>query len=197
MREMIKMVVILILLSSFSGGLLAALKDGTKERIEVQQLQFVKGPAINAIMEGASNDPIQDRFKIVDGEVERNFFVGVFEGKPKALALENFGGGYGGDVGLMVGIDVENDQIIGVGVTTHAETPGLGAKAKDDPSFAAQFKGMPIKDPIKVTGDGGKVNAISGATITSRAVCSAATKAVEVYDRLKPQIQEKLKEFKK
>jgi Na+-translocating ferredoxin:NAD+ oxidoreductase subunit G len=84
-----------------------------------------------------------------------------------------------------------------VGVTTHGETPGMGAKAKTDPSFTAQFKGLPLKDPLKVTGDGGSINAISGATITSRAVCSATNDAVELYEKLKPQLSEKMKEYQK
>ena len=64
MREMIKMVVVLVILSSFSGGLLAAVRNSTKDKIELQQLTFVKGPAIKSILEGASNDPIVDRFNI-------------------------------------------------------------------------------------------------------------------------------------
>ena len=79
MREMIQMVVVLTVLSCVSGGLLAYIKDNTKEQIENQQLEFVKGPAIRAILEGSTNDPIVDRFKITDGEMDRSFFVEVFE----------------------------------------------------------------------------------------------------------------------
>lgn len=195
MRELIKMVIVLTVLSAFSGGLLAGLRISTAAQIENQQLKFVKGPAIKQILEGAANDPIVDRFKISDGDIEHSFFVGKFNGKAKTVAFESFGKGYGGDVGLMVGVDLENDKIIGVGVTTHSETPGLGANAKDDPAFVSQFKGFTITDPAKVTTDGGKINAMSGATITSRAVCSAATDAGKIYQKLKPQISEKLKEF--
>lgn len=195
MRELIKMVVVLTILSAFSGGLLAGLRISTAAQIENQQLKFVKGPAIKQILEGASNDPIVDRFKVTDGDMDRSFFVGKFDGKAKIVAFESFGKGYGGDVGLMVGVDVENDKIIGAGVTTHSETPGLGANAKDDPTFVSQFKGFAITESAKVTADGGQINAMSGATITSRAVCSAATDASEIYQKLKPQITEKLKEF--
>lgn len=195
MREMIKMVIVLTILSSVSGGLLAAIRNGTKERIESQQLEFVKGPAIREILKEASNNPIVDRFKLDDNGIERSFFVGVSDGKPDKIAFESFGKGYGGDVGLMVGIDVDDDRIVGVGVTTHAETPGMGARAKSDPSFVAQFKGLATDKAVKVTKDGGQINAISGATITSRAVCSAATDALDVYKRLKPQLIDKMKEF--
>jgi electron transport complex protein RnfG len=193
MREMIKMVVVLTILSLGSGGVLAYLRNNTQERIDNQVLEFVKGPAIRAIFEGATNDPIKDRFVIKDGDVERTFFVGVLDGEPRGIALETSGKGYGGDVGLMVGIDVKDNALLGVGVTTHAETPGMGAKAKTDPSFSAQFKELSLGEPFKVTADGGSINAISGATITSRAVSSAATDADGIYQKLKSQIEEKLK----
>ena len=197
MRELIKMVVVLTVLAALSGGLLAGLRDGTAAQIENQQLKFVKGPAIKAILEGASNDPIVDRFKIMDGDIERSFFVGTFDGRANTVAFENMGKGFGGEFGLMIGVNIDDDKIVGVGVTTHKETPGLGAKSKDDPSFAAQFKGFALLEPMKVTTDGGQVNAISGATITSRAVCAAATDAGKIYQKLKPQLDEKLKEFNK
>lgn len=198
MREMIKMLLVLTILSTVSGGLLAAVNNRTREKIQLQVLEFVKGPAIRRIFEGITNDPIADRFDIKEGETQKSFFVGIFDGEPDAVAVEAFGkGGYGGDVGLMVGIDVKEDKLIGVGVTTHSETPGMGARAETDPSFVAQFKGLALKDPIKVTQDGGTINAISGATLTSRAVCAAAGDAGKLYLQLKPQIVEKMKEFKK
>ncbi len=127
MREMIQMVVVLTILSCVSGGLLAYIKNGTKEQIEYQQLVFVKGPAIRAILEGSANDPITDRFKIEDGDTERSFFVGVFDGKADTVTFETSGKGFGGDIGVMVGVNIEDDNIVGVGVTTHSETPGIGA----------------------------------------------------------------------
>ena len=191
------MVVVLTVLSVFSGGMLSGLRSATAARIEVQQLKFVKGPAIKTILKGVSNDPIADRFAIQDGDMERKVFVGKFDDKANTVVLESFGKGYGGDVGLMVAVNIEDDTIVGAGVTTHSETPGLGATAKDDPGFVSQFKGLPISEMFKVTNDGGKVNAMSGATITSRAVCAAASEAGTIYQRLKPQLAEKLKEFSK
>jgi len=196
MREMIKMVVVLTILSFFSGGVLAYLRNSTQEQINNQVLEFVKGPAVRTIFEGAGNNPIADRFTLKDGDVERTFFVGSFDGEPRGIAFETSGKGYGGDVGLMVGINVKDDKLIGVGVTTHGETPGMGARAKSDPSFVSQFKDLAIGEPFKVTADGGSINALSGATITSRAVSAAATDAENIYQKLKPQIDEKLKAFK-
>jgi electron transport complex protein RnfG len=197
MREMVKMIVVLTVLSSFSGGLLAALRNGTKDRIEYQQLTFVKGPAIKSILEGSSNDPIIDRFKIKDEDgLEKSFFVGVINGQASTVAFESEGKGFGGNIGLMVGVNTKDDKIVGVGVTTHSETPGVGARAKTDPAFAAQFKGLSLIDTFKVKADGGQVDAVSGATVTSRGVSMALTDAGQIYQRLKPKIEEKLKEFK-
>ena len=197
MRDIIRMIVVLGVLSAASGVLLAGVKSGTAAKIEYQQLKFVKGPAIIKILEGCANDPLVDRFKIQDGEVERSFYVGVFDGKANAVAYETFGKGFGGDVGIMVGVNLETDELLGIGVTTHSETPGLGSRAKDDPSFGAQFKGMSINKPFKVKPDGGEVDAVSGATVTSRGVCAGVTDSSGFFTKLKPQIIEQAKAFAK
>ncbi|NVL90539.1 MAG: RnfABCDGE type electron transport complex subunit G [Desulfobacterales bacterium] len=197
MRDIIRMIVVLAVLAACSGGLLAAVKSGTAEKIEYQQLKFVKGPAIKEIMKGCSNDPIVDRFKIKDGEIERGFYVGVFDGKANAVAYETSGKGFGGPVGIMVGVNIHTDKLLGIGVTTHSETPGLGSRAKDDPSFGVQFKGMAMNKPFKVKTDGGEIDAVSGATITSKGVCAGITQSAEFYKKLKPQIIEQAKAFAK
>jgi electron transport complex protein RnfG len=197
MREIIQMIVVLALLGAASGGGLALVKSGTAEKIEYQQLKFVKGPAIKAIMEGSSNDPLVDRFKLDYDDSEKSFYVGVFDGKANGVAFETSGKGFGGELGVMMGVNVETGELLGVGVTTHSETPGLGARAKDDPSFAAQFPGMPIDQQFKVKTDGGEVDAVSGATITSRGVCGALNQGMTVYNELKPKIREELKAFDK
>ncbi len=178
--------------SSISGGLLAAVKSGTADRIEQQQLEFVKGPAIKEIFEGCDNNPISDRFKIQDGDTARSFFVGEFNGERNTVAFESAAKGFGGDIGVIVAVNVDTSEIVGVGVTTHSETPGVGSRAKDDPTFVAQFKGMTIEKPFKVKPDGGQIDAISGATVTSRGVCSAVSDASAIYERLKGEIKKKL-----
>jgi len=197
MREMIQMVVVLTILSTVSGGLLAFIRDGTSEQIAYQQLVFVKGPAIREILTGASNDPITDRFTLKDGDTERSFFVGVFDGKAETVTFESAGKGFGGDIGVMVGVNLNDDKLVGVGVTTHSETPGIGARAKTDPAFSAQFKGMEFADSFQVKTDGGQVDVLSGATITTRGVCGALTEAKQIYARLKPQLAEKATQFSK
>ena len=194
MREMLKLFVAVVVFSCLSGGVLAAIQNVTKDSIEYQQLKFVKGPTIKQIMEGCTNDPLIDRLKIVDQAKEMHFFLGKFEGKPNAVAFETFGKGFGGVMGVIVGVDLETDKIIGVGVTTHSETPGVGSRAKTDPKFAAQFKGLSITDPFKVKADGGQIDALTGATISSRGVCGALVEAGEIYKKLKPTLIEKMRQ---
>ncbi|HDZ89807.1 MAG: RnfABCDGE type electron transport complex subunit G [Deltaproteobacteria bacterium] len=194
MREMLKLFIAVVVFSCLSGGVLAAIQNFTKERIEYQQLKFVKGPAIKSIMEGCSNDPLSDRLKIADKDKEMQVFIGEFDGRRNTVAFETFGKGFGGAMGVIVGVNLENDEIVGVGVTTHSETPGVGSKAKTDPEFTAQFKGLSLLDPFKVKADGGEIDALSGATISSRGVCGAVVEAGEIYKRLKPQLLEKIKQ---
>jgi electron transport complex protein RnfG len=186
---MIKMIVVLTVLSSLSGGLLAALRDSTADKIENQQLQFVKGPAIKDILKGISNNPIKDRFKI-DGT---SFFTGKIGDKPKLVAFEEYGKGFGGDIGVMVAVDIDSDKIVGIGVTTHSETPGVGSRAKTESTLSDQFRGLDLAETFKVKQDGGQIAAISGASVSSRGVCAAVTRAGEIYKQLKPQITEQIK----
>lgn len=190
---MIRLFIVILLFSCVSGGLLSVVRIGTQDRIEYQQLKFVKGPTIKQIMEGCSNDPLSDRFKIVDGGEERSFFVGEFDGKRNIVAFESFGKGFGGDIGVIVAIDVQTDKIVGIGVTTHSETPGVGSRAKTETDLSSQFNGLSIKEPFKIKADGGQIDAISGATITSRGVCSAVATSADIYGRLKDEILKKMK----
>ncbi len=85
------------------------------------------------------------------------------------------GEGYGGDIVLMVGFKKDKKTVISYKVLQASETPGLGMKLKT-PEFADQFSG---KDgsALKVKKDGGDIEAITSATITSRAVCKAIADA--------------------
>jgi len=195
MREMIKLLAIVLIFSAVSGGLLAALHGGTLERIEYQELLYVRGPALKQVMEGSSNDPLTDRFKLTDGEEERAFFAGVFDGKANVVAFESFGKGYEDEIGVIVGVNLETDKIVGIGITTNKETPGVGKRIETDSGFKSQFEGLSIKDPFKIRGDGGQVDAVSGASFSSRGVCGALNASAELYMRLKADILEKMKAF--
>lgn len=94
--------------------------------------------------------------------------------------------GYGGPVPVVVGLDTAaRVTAISVGAGGMRETPGLGMKAQDD-WFRAQFAGR-AGDETRLERDGGTVDAISAATITSRAVARGVHEGIEKYARyLKP-----------
>ncbi|MBQ2825458.1 MAG: RnfABCDGE type electron transport complex subunit G [Clostridia bacterium] len=94
--------------------------------------------------------------------------------------------GYGGDVSVMVGISsVDGGMVTGVEILSHSETPGLGANATSE-DFRNQFKDNPSLHGFSVVKDGtggseGKIDAITGATITSNAVTNAVNEALNIY----------------
>ena len=189
MREMISMVVVLTVLAAFSGGILSALKDSTADKIESQVLKFQKAPAIAEIFEEPENDPLAERFTVEGDDVKLQVFPAKLSDGVTAVAFEATGAGFGGPIGLMVGVNVETDEIIAARVTTHVETPGIGDRAKTDLSFVDQFNGkVLVEADLNATGNGGEIDAMSGATVTSVGVCQAAVQAQALYKKLKPEI---------
>ncbi len=81
---------------------------------------------------------------------------------------------YSGTLTLMVGVNIDG-TVAGVAVTNSGESEGLGLRASE-PEFRGQFVGK--SGPVRVEADGGEIVAISQATLTSRAVCSAVNSAL-------------------
>lgn len=77
------------------------------------------------------------------------------------------GKGYGGKIGILVGMEMDR-ALRGIRIISHQETPGLGAKIINV-DFLNQFAGL-VPDQLVLARDGGAVDAITGATISSRAV---------------------------
>ena len=187
MRELINMIVVLSLISGASGLSLAYLKEVTAKPIEEQVLLNVQGPAIKAVFAGAENDPIAERKKFDTPEGPVTVFPAKKGGKLTAVALEAFGPGYGGQIGVIVGIDIAKGTLAGIGVTTLKETPGLGMRVTEA-KYQTQFKGLAL-DKVGLSGKGGSIDAVSGATISSTGTVTAANKAIEVYKSLKPKLE--------
>lgn len=93
-------------------------------------------------------------------------------------AVELTSSGFGGTIELMVGV-AKNGEIQGVSVISHSETAGLGAVAAATTSAGEAFRGQFVgrSGELNVNKDGGTINAITGATITSRAVTRAVNEA--------------------
>lgn len=190
MMEIIRMVVVLSAITGLSGFVLSGLKVWTTPIIEEQVLMNVQGPALKRLFQDITNDPIADRQKLPrpgsDGE-QVIVFPAIKDGKLLAVAMEASGKGYGGDVNVLVGFDVAKDNLVGISVTTHKETPGLGSRIQE-PSFTKQFRG---KDPAKAAlkKDGGDIDAISGATLSSVGTTVAVKQAADWYVGLKDTIK--------
>jgi len=86
------------------------------------------------------------------------------------------GQGYGGEISILVGINPEF-TIKKVTIITNTETPGLGTKISEN-YFTDQFEGL-LPDDISLSKEGGKIDAITGATISSRAVVDAIKDELE------------------
>jgi Na+-translocating ferredoxin:NAD+ oxidoreductase subunit G len=194
LREIIQMVLVLTIVASVCAGGLAAVKMVTMEQIEYQQIKFIKEPALKKILTDYDNDPISDRIQIVTGkdargrDVSTTFFLAKKGGQLTSLAFESTGSGYGGPINVMIAIAPKDDVVQGIAVTTQSETPGLGTKIVDDPSFSAQFAKKPVDANFGLTSAGGQIQAITGATVSSAGVSNAVNRGVELYQEFKTQL---------
>lgn len=188
MRDILKMIVVLSVICGLSGFCLSYLKEMTAPAIENQVLTYVQGPAIKQVLAGVDNDPIADRKKFTNPVTGKqiNVFPAIKGGKLVAIALEDFGGGFGGDIGVIVGFNLANDTLTGIGVTTMKETPGLGTVTAE-PRFTKQFKGQAMHVDLKSRG--GQIDALSGATISSNGVVVAVQNAAKVYEAIKSEAE--------
>ena len=85
-------------------------------------------------------------------------------------------GGYSGDIPAMVAFSPDG-TIVGVTYLQNNETPGLGKKLETDPSFAAQFVGLPA-EPVQTS----QIDKIASSTISTNAAIAAVNAAIAAYD---------------
>jgi electron transport complex protein RnfG len=158
-----------------SGLALAFTYTATKEAREVAKLKKTL-KALEKVLPEFTNQPNDEKYS-VSGYEELEFYPAKKDGDRVGTAIKTYSdAGFSERIRIMVGFDT-NNKIINTWVVEQKETPGLGTKMKG-PKFRDQFKG---KDPgsfkIKVKKDGGEVDAITAATITSRAFCEAVERA--------------------
>ena len=108
----------------------------------------------------------------------------VYKGE-NGYAVEVLPSGFDNTITMMVGVDFEG-KVLGISVVSHTETAGLGAVAAENTSkgeaFRAQFVGT--SGSVAVSKDGGAIDSITGATITSRAVCAGVNAALACVAKL-------------
>ena len=95
-------------------------------------------------------------------------------------AVEVTPGGFDNTITMMVGVDTEG-KVLGISIIKHTETAGLGAVAAAGTPAGETFRGNFVgkSGSVSVTKDGGEIDAITGATITSRAVCAGVNAALD------------------
>ena len=169
-KFVIRLTVTLLIICVVMAGALAFVNQITAPMIA--QIQYEKTQAaVSAVLEGGGDE--------VEFPATTNVNA-VYQGE-NGYAVEVTPSGFGGAITMMVGVDNEGN-VSGISVISHAETAGLGdvaaAKTSAGEAFRAQFVGL--NGTIGVTKDGGQVEAITSATITSRAICDGVNTALAV-----------------
>ena len=162
----------LFLIAAVVALALAGVNSVTAPAIEKLNAQKTQD-AIAAVLPGGFDTEVTD-FADATGIVSK-----VYQGA-NGYAVEVGPGGFDNTITMMVGVDNEG-KVLGISVVSHTETAGLGAVAAAKTSAGEAFRGefVGATGSVAVTKDGGEVEAITGATITSRAICVGVNAALD------------------
>ncbi len=181
----VNMVLVLSVITAFAALALGAVYVVTKKPIEIAQKQKQEA-AIRQVL------PAFDSLKVVmlpdaEGNDSLQFNIATQGGKLIGVAIKTYTDkGFGGRFDVMVGL-LPDGTINNTAVLDMKETPGLGTNIMHKNSdFPNQFEGKnPASFDLKVTKDGGDVDAITAATISSRAFCDALQRAYKSFEKNK------------
>lgn len=188
MNKIIKLGIILFVTTAIAAGLLSFLNIQTKDIIAKQQEEANNQARQEVLPKGKEfNQMDESEFKKVTEGMK--LVTEIFEGKDGSdivgYTIKTTISGYSGDVVVMTGIGIEGN-LEGVKVVSNTETPGLGANAAT-PDFQDQYKGLSTESDIevvKVPPTGNQIQALTGATITSRAVTDSVNEAIAAYKNI-------------
>lgn len=170
-RFVLRLTLTLLLISVVVAAIMALVNGITKPVIDQANKEKTQ-KAIAQVLPGGYEEEITD-FADATGLVNR-----VYKGA-NGYALEVIPSGFDGAITMMVGVDSEG-KVLGISIISHTETAGLGAVAAADTAagntFRDQFIGQSGK--VQVSKDGGQIDAITGATVTSRAICDGINAAL-------------------
>ncbi|MFP4692151.1 MAG: RnfABCDGE type electron transport complex subunit G [Bacteroidales bacterium] len=176
------MVLTLVLVAVAASFTLATVYNLTEEPIQ-RAREAARQEAISKVLHDF--DTLETRsFMPVTGSDSLEFNLAFDSaGELVGVAVATYTGmGYSGRIRAMVGFSPDG-SIIDVVALEHAETPGLGDKIEKNKSdWSNQFQGLdPAEATLEVQGDGGDIDAITAATITSRAYCDAIDRAFQTF----------------
>ncbi len=174
---------VMLLVTSISAVIVTYVYAATKDIIASHNNEKAIEALKEIIMADFDNNPMAEKFTVNSekGEV-LDFYPAKNNNKIVAYAVKAYSDkAYEGKIELMLGINAQDGSIMKYKALLNNETPGLGS-LYDEPPFKTQFEGLQIKNNnLKVKKDGGEIDAITGATITSRAVCDAVLKAYRAF----------------
>lgn len=179
-RLSVRLGLILLTIAAICGLLLGWVSGVTKNPIAIQQKKTLD-EANMAIL------PVAKEFMVREDIKSEGVVLEVTEGKDgkevKGYTIKLSPKGYAGAIDMIVGISTEG-KVTGVKILNHSETPGLGAKATD-PAFYGQYKDKLAEELEVVKGLASaenQISAITGATITSKAVTLGVNEAINFYN---------------
>lgn len=172
MSNIVKPAAVLLVICVVASALLGYVNMITTAPIEAQAA-LAKESSMNAVLPDAAS--FGDEIEVNEGDITTITPALDENGDVTGYAVAITTKGFSAGLKLMYGIDLEG-TITGLSVVDCSnETPGLGANAAKE-SFYGQFTGK--SGEVKVVKDKGEIEALTGATITSRAVANAATEAI-------------------
>ena len=162
----------LFLIAALVALALAGVNSVTAPAIEKLNAEKTQ-EAIAAVLPGGFDTEVTD-YTDATGIVSK-----VYQGEG-GYAVEVGPGGFDNTITMMVGVDNEG-KVLGISVVSHTETAGLGAVAAAGTPAGQNFRGQFVgaSGSVSVTKDGGTMDAITGATITSRAICVGVNAALD------------------
>ena len=183
------MVLSLTMISVGASAALGFVYEMTKGPIEISMLNK-KLDAIKQVVPEFTNNPNDEMFLLPTGEGDSLEVYPAKKGEEiVGYAIRSYtNNGFSGYIGFMVGFTPDG-TIYNINILEHKETPGLGTKMVPDgtpekPEFKDQFKGKnPAEFQLKVKKDGGPVDAVTAATISSRAYCEGVQRAYNTLEK--------------
>lgn len=190
MGELLKPTVSLFIICTVVTSVLAFTYEGTKDTIDIRTAQAAAQARLEVLESADGFEAVEGIDGITSANQEhamvKEAFRGTKNGETVGYVLSVDSQGYGGGIELTVGIDLSG-AITGVRIGDNQETPGLGTKAKEPP-FLSQFDGLAPEEPLQlVKGNKSRdeeIDAVSGATITSRAVVQGVQAACDIAAEL-------------
>lgn len=168
-----------------AGAILAGVNQLTTAPIAASKAASLEA-AIKAVTPEFDNRPADEAYMAATSEGDSlKIYPAKKDGKLVGVAVEsNTKKGFSGEIKVVVGFDVEG-KLLNYSVQQHAETPGLGAKMQEwfrtDKNKQSVLGRTMTAEGLKVSKDGGDVDAITAATISSRAFLDAINRAYSAY----------------